>query len=128
MVKSPKFFIPEDHYTDLCSWYFKRDMPAPRKEILPVTGVVVENVAAAFLIATEGPICFIEGVIANKDISSRIRNEATKACIRRIMEIAKARGYEQIVGMTKVDCIVSDYAKHFNFKVMGQYTMVAKQL
>ncbi len=128
MSKEPKFYTNEDHYVGLCSWYYKRDMPAPRKEMMPVTGIVVENIAAVFLIATEGSMCFIEGAITNPAIATRIRNEALKACIKRVMEIAKARGYEQIVGMTKVQRIVDEYAKHFNFKTMGQYTMIAKQL
>lgn len=128
MAKPPTFYIHEDHYNELCSWYWKRDLPCPRKEMIPPTGIVVENVAAAFLIGSEGSMCFIEGVITNPAMSTRIRNEALKTCIKRVMEIAKARGYEQIVGMTKVQRIVDEYAKHFNFKVMGEYTMVVKQL
>lgn len=123
-----EFYIPERHYSELKSFYYKRGLEAPLSEDLPPTGVFIEGQGACFMVSTDSRLCLIEGLIVSSTLSRNARGRAARALIKRIIEIAKARRFKQIIGITKVECIQSVYGKHFNFKEIGNYMVIAKQL
>lgn len=123
-----EFYIPERNYEELKSWYYKREVTPPPKEAIPPTGVHIIGYGSCFLIGTDSGMCLIEGLVTNPARSRKERNRAAKALIKRILEIAKARRFTNIVGISKIDRVSKEYGTYFNFKELGNYIVIMKQL
>ena len=116
-------YLPR-HEKQVREWFSKRGLEMPT---LPPTGVIIPHKAAAWLLCTDSDTAIIECLVSNPELGDRSRKEAVRAVIRRLMELAKARGYKQVVGFTQRESVL-DICKGLYFKEAGSYSLVIKGL
>lgn len=87
---------------------------------MPKYGIIVPGVAACFLLKTDTRYAFLEGLIANRDVSAGIRHEALNMCIEACIEKAKKLGFEQLVFLTDHHSVMR-YGDAFGFKFVKLY-------
>lgn len=75
-----------------------------------------EVIGVAALRLCEGPACYLESLATNPKASSQDRNDAIHALTLRIIDAAKALGYEMLRAQSRVDTIISR-AKQLGFEI-----------
>ena len=88
-------FQKEDHPM-VCSWWKAHSWPLIPIEMLPTTGVIVDDVAAGFLYKTDSKIAWIEFIVTDPVSDKAHRSEALDKLISSLSEEAKSDGYALI--------------------------------
>lgn len=120
-------YTPAD-YPMLCAWYEAYGQKPPAHTSLPLTGIVIDGVCAAFLYKTDSDIAMIEGVIANRDAKTLIRGRALCAVLSELFKIAKEQGFSQVYGFTQHSGVPGLAAKVGGVQRKGAYTLLVKDL
>lgn len=116
-----KEFDQNIHYRMLCAWWESRGLPIIPIDMLPTYGLIVDQIAAGFLIVTDCNLGFLEFYITNPESDKSKRDIAidkiTSALIR----------YGQAVGISNFKCdtqipAIRDRAEKFGFKFIGQFS------
>lgn len=90
-----RHYKPSD-YPMLCEWWNAQNFPPPPGSILPASGYICKEMAAAFLYLTNSPIAWVEWVVADPKAEKKNRNIAIDAIIAFVCEQAKKAGAKTI--------------------------------
>ena len=118
MVKKFDF---NKHYRMLCSWWAKRDMAPIPEDMIPTFGLVVDNIAAGFIIVTDCNLGFLEFYISNKDAQKIERDLALDLITRGLMEHGQEMGISNFKCDTQIHAI-KKRAEKFGFKNIGEFS------
>lgn len=121
-----KFNIDRDYET-LCQWHEMYGIRPPQPENISKFGVVVEGVAAGFLLKTDTCTALLEGFIANPESWDHERDEALDKIAEGLIEEALKQGFKNIVCFTKLPAIVKR-AQKFGLKEIGDYKLLSRGL
>jgi len=64
-----------------------------QEEQFPATGFIVDGVAAYFLYSTDSSVCWLENMIANRNVEPMIRARALDLLVDAILAEAKAQNF-----------------------------------
>jgi hypothetical protein len=101
-----------EDYPTISSWWRERDFPTIPEHHLPKTGVVVGDVAAGFLYATDGGIAIMEWVTTNPAASSEQRHLALGILVNELCEQARAQGFSMMFASVGDVGLISRYQEH----------------
>lgn len=93
-------------------------------EDLPIVGLIVPGIAAAFLVQTDTTYCFLEPFIANPDTSKEARAEVLRELMKGLVKEAKSKGFKHVFGFSTVSNLIN-ISEELGFKKDSrQYSMV----
>lgn len=102
----------EEHIPQLFQWFDQWDWNKQILDLLPPTGLIIENTAAIFLYYTNSKLCFVESFIANKETSKEFRNEALNELVKAAKELVSKQGFRYMVGYTTQPMVEDRAIKH----------------
>jgi hypothetical protein len=76
-------------YLMLSQWWDAQEFPKPALGLLPATGYICDEIAAAFLYLTNSPLSWIEWVVADPDAEKQARSHAIDSVINYACNQAK---------------------------------------
>lgn len=76
-------------------------------DLLPVTGFIVDGIAAYFLYETDSKVCWMENLIARKDSDPEERRKAIGMIIDSLLIEAKRKGYKVVYATTSNSALIS---------------------
>lgn len=114
-------------YSQVCEWYGARHQSPPPIECTPETGVIVDGVAAGFLLKTDAKVGILEFFITNKDAEKELRHRAMTDIAHALTLTAKNLGLKQIVCNTEFDN-VKRLLHLSNFTYYGEFSTFSKEL
>lgn len=121
-------YIPEVHRPLIDEWSKDRiEVHAPPPEIGYVAYAGKEPIAAIFLLRAESKTCIIDGLIANPKIKNPVRANAIYIIVDRLINDAKALGFETIIAWTS-NASTFEKAMNFGFKPLIGEIVIAKDL
>ena len=110
-MKVRKFDHMADYET-LCMWWKQHEwLPVP-VQCLPMTGFIVDGLAAGFLYKTDSNIAWLEWVVANKESDKEERSKAIDLVVDELILRAKELGYTRIFTSTNNPKLEARYHKH----------------
>jgi hypothetical protein len=111
------------HYDLMCRWYLERRQLPFRKESLPQTGFVADNIAAAFLVRTDTDLAIFDLFISDPNATPLARGKAIVECCTALVYAAREAGFTK--GSVITDLTGSQaLAERCGFKVReGQICM-----
>jgi len=112
-------YAPE-YYFELSEWFIAWDEKVPSAEHLPRLGIMIEGVAAGFLVQTDTKICLIDFLISNPKAEKKERNKALNLVVHALIKLAQNLGYNLIMANTKKLAVKNRALKH-EFKYIGEY-------
>lgn len=114
-------------YPVLRDWYLAHRVHVPGFNDFPPIGLVVDGLAAGFLILTDVRMGIFDFFISNPDSDSRDRFHAIEEIIDGLTEIAKERGMRAIRCDTQLPVIVNKALSH-GFENLGAYQVFIKEI
>jgi hypothetical protein len=114
---TPLPYVPEQHFAEVLRWFqlFGETMVP---EALPQTGYIVPGVAAGFLYRTDSSVCWVESLVANKEVPKEERTRALDAIVIALCQDAKKLGFKLVLGSTQLDAVVKR-AQRLGWSYMG---------
>lgn len=114
---TPIPYVPEQHFAQVLRWFelFGETMIP---EALPQTGYIVPGVAAGFLYRTDSSVCWLESLIANKDVPKEERTRALDVVVVALTRDAKKLGFKTLLGSTQLEAVVKR-AQRLGWSYMG---------
>jgi hypothetical protein len=97
-------------YATLCKWWSKYDTNIPER-VLSNIGLMVEDVAAAWLYITNSEFAIIAFPISNKEVSSAVKDEVFSIIIKRLEGIARSLNYTIISVHSEIDSMIERYKR-----------------
>jgi hypothetical protein len=86
----------DKHFSQLAQWCKQWDLPLQWLDVLPTTGLIVENTAAIFAYKTDSKVCFIDQLICNKDTKREDRDAALDKLVDILLHTMKEKGFSYI--------------------------------
>ena len=109
-------------------WHQARGWPGLSPHHLEMTGYIVEDVAAGFVMQTDAGIAFLENYISNPDARPRDVAKAVDQISEALMGFAKDAGFEYIGALTVLRSI-QKRAKRLGLSLHDTpYAMLSKAL
>lgn len=112
-------FYPDD-YNQIKEWFLAHNIEAIPKELLPINGLIVDGLAAGFLITTDNGVGILEFFISNPKSDSGLRDTALDLIIEGLLERAKTLGLKFVMARTDHDA-VKRRAYKFDFINHGRF-------
>jgi hypothetical protein len=112
-------------YDVIAKWCRIRDIPVPSEDILPETGIIIENVAVGFLILTNNNCAIIDFYISNPFSSKKDRKDAFDLIDNLLVELAYEAGAKKIICSTQHPNIEQRAINH-GFKYLGKFSFFEK--
>jgi len=125
-----KFFNKDEHYGIVLKWWEKvQTQPSTN---LPPTGVIVFDdddnaLSAGWILNTDFTKAIFWDFISNPDIRKG-RNESIDLLIKALEEYAMRKGYEGMLGMSKIDRLLKRSLNHGYQVTKDSYTLIEKEL
>ena len=92
-------------------------------------GFIVKGHCAIFVYPTGTPICFLENLIANKDLDKQVRNTAVDLLIGSVLMFLKSKKVEIVNSISRIDAVTSRAFEKHNFKVSEEnYRVLTNKL
>jgi len=114
-------------YGQYSQWFIARALTPPPQDCLPPIGVIIDNVAAGFLVKTDAKVAMIEHVVTNPRAESELREQALNEINDELSFLAKKAGFKYLYGDTNFKEI-SDRAHRYGFKSIGKFDHFIKEL
>ena len=113
---------------ELCSWYSGRGLNLPRSAHLSDIGLFEPMIGAGWLYTTNSKIAFIDGLISNVEIPSKVRGAVLIEIGDALMKKAVELGFQQVV-ITTQNCNIKRWASDSRgFIDLGQHHMLSKEI
>lgn len=109
-------YVPADHRL-LSTWWKLQDWPTIPQEMLPKTGMIVENddhmpICAGFLYKTDSKVCLLEFIIANPLSDTIERGQALDVLIEDLVAQAKKMDFSMVFTMAGNSRLIQRYQEH----------------
>ena len=93
--------VNDQNYGMLVEWWKGYSWPSVPYNMLPKTGIIVNDTVAGFIYSTDSEMCSMEWIIGNPSADKKQRKECTIILIDTLCEIAKKMGYKYCFTYTK---------------------------
>lgn len=107
--------VEKKHMPTLMAWFRDYGWHAP-EPLLPPTGFVVTHLgeprAAGWLYNMDGPVAFMEYIVADPNLTYEERGKALDMLIERLSHYAKEQGYAHVFTVCRHDRLISRYKRH----------------
>lgn len=121
-------YQPEKHNDMLLTWYNQWGLSPHSIELLPGTGLIIENVCALFLYRTNSLLCLVEGFISNREAEDTVRAQGLDLISSKMDEWIKELGFKQIMTFSNNPKVI-ERAKSMNFDVSKeQYNVLYRRI
>lgn len=114
-----------DDYPAIKYWFSQRGLQAPSPSSLPKLGVIVDHMAAGFLIQTDTSMAIIDFYISNPDVEAHRRDHALDQITEALLKHAKRLGFKSVKSTTYLDAIAKR-AKDHGFNEIGMFRTFVK--
>lgn len=114
-------------YSQVSKWCFLRDISAPPKWSIPETGLIVDDVAVAFLIVTNNHIGILDFFISNPLSDKHMRNRALERMSIALIELAADMHLKQILCNSQHPAMKERAIRH-GFDFVGEFSCFQKGL
>lgn len=94
---------------------------------LPKTGFIVDGIAAYFIYKTDSSVCFLEGLISNKEVSEEQKDGAILAIVEATLKHAAELGFDVAYATTDNQSVVFR-AMQFGAKAEPRQVLLTKRL
>lgn len=94
-------FTHED-YPTVVEWWNQHKWIVIPENALPVHGMIVDDVACAWLYLADGGLCLLEWYISNKDANREDRGEALELIIDELIKIAEDKNQMYIISSVMI--------------------------
>lgn len=118
-------FDPSTDFSQFKEWHERRGMKVPDDVILPMIGLIVDGVAAGFLIQTDCALGFLDFFVTNPLASKEERNDALDDIGFSLIVTAKRLGVKALMCNTKFKNIKALAHKH-GFNYLGEYSSFSR--
>lgn len=102
-------------YPVVANWWSNWKFPIMPPEMLPPTGIIVEDeggaICCGWLYKFDAKISMIEWVVSNPESTKKQRAEALDTLIGALVKEAKVSDYKVIISCTKIDALVKRFEK-----------------
>lgn len=119
-------FIPFD-FEEINNWYYKRNLPSIPQHLLPPTGFIVPQIAAAFLYKTDSALAIIEGCISNPESFQEDRALALDLLLEQLVIEAKKEGFKMLMVSANKQSII-ETCQEWEFKEVETFRTFVKEL
>jgi hypothetical protein len=120
-------FFKKNDYEEYVSWFKDRNMSAPLFKFLPPTGIIVDQVAAGFMIETDSRFVILDFFATNKNSDLGKRKEALDEIMKALVELARSENYDFIMCNSKIKR-TNDLALSHGFTGIGMYNSLIREL
>ena len=117
----------KEDFCQISEWLINRNSLVFHPNILPENGFIVDQVAAVFLYSTDSDFCYLENLVSNPDVDSKIRNEAISKMIEHAFAAASDLNFKFVLAVTDVPAVVAR-AVTLGAKTETNKTLLTKQL
>lgn len=114
-------------YLTLCEWFAKHKMKAPLYFLLPPVGMIVDGIAAGFLIETNCHVAILDFFVTNPDVDSEARNKAIEEIVSSLQFYAGANDFKYLKCDSSIDSI-KQRALARGFKKIDDVSVFYKEL
>lgn len=113
---NPVPFEELKHFPHMLIWWFERSYPPTHLELLPPSGVVMEDesgkpLCAGFLYVSNGRCAQIAHLVADPKLEVGVRSEALDRLILLLTESARSQGFREVSGATTLPGLVKRYER-----------------
>ncbi|MEQ1874254.1 MAG: hypothetical protein ABL953_11055 [Ilumatobacteraceae bacterium] len=116
------------HRSMVKQWCRSRKLPTTMLQLLPRHGLIVPDVAVAFLYQTDSKIAFVDGFMSNPDASMDDRLSAFDAITEGLEVLARRLGFKHIWVFTTRKGVVAQAERHGWKADDKSYLFVGKEL
>lgn len=106
-----RYVLPGD-FDQICKWYMARGQTLPPKSLFPQIGIIVDDIAAGFLVRTDTSAAIIDGYISNPETDAKMRSDALDDITKSLMECAKFSGVRHLKFDSKSEAIKKRALSH----------------
>ena len=99
-------------YSTVCEWWAAHKWPVIAYELLPSTGLIVEDRCAGFIYKTDSGFCLFEWVVSNPNTNKEERSEALDTLINEGIKLSKEMGFKVIFTCVSHPKLIERYKKH----------------
>lgn len=114
-------------YDQIKVWFWDRDMFIPFSDDLPETGLIIDNVAAGFLIWTDTSMAILDFFVTNPKASLIQRGKAINAITDGLMKKAKKLGFHRVKCDSQISTIQRK-ASSLGFLDLGAHQVFIKEI
>jgi hypothetical protein len=100
-------WVSARHFETYQKWMHFYDVAVAETDKLPPTGFVVDGLAIAFLLRTDGPLAFIEGLVGNPWLPREQVDPALDAVVQAVIGCAREEGFRVLQGTTAFPAVVA---------------------
>ena len=112
----------------LNEWLAGHECPPLSVEAIPLTGLLMENVAAGFLYQTDSCIAFLENFVSNPSATPRQVSDAVDEITQALLDYAGEIGIKNIVVLTRLGSIEKRAEKFGLKKNPNAYTRLSLEV
>lgn len=117
-----------DHdYLPMCDWFIKRNLKPPTPVLLPKNGIIVQDVAAGFLILTDSNVGMLDFFITNPDQPKDVRLDALDNIAKVLTHTAQNLKLMSLICNTTF-INIKELAQRQGFTYLGEYSTFAKEI
>lgn len=111
----------------LNEWLLSRGLSTLTWEKLPKCGVIMDGVAAGFLIKTDFDTAYIDFLISNPDTGREQRARGIDEVVWNLQQMAKDQGYKKIQATTQIQAVRARIKKEGG-QYLGEFSSFVKEL
>lgn len=116
------------HRSMVKQWCRSRNLPTTMLQLLPRHGLIVPDVAVAFLYQTDSKIAYVDGFMSNPDATMDDRVRAFDLITEGVEELARSLGFKQIWVFTTRKGVAAQAERHGWKAQDRRYLFVSKEL
>jgi hypothetical protein len=121
-----RYFLDTD-FDQISKWYVARGKKLPDKSLYPYIGIIVDDVAAGFLVKTETSLGIIDGYISNPESNPKVRSAALNDITEGLIDCAKLIGIRYLKCESQSEAI-KKRAIDNGFKSAGMFELFGLEI
>lgn len=120
-----KRYNPFLHFEKLQGWLPAFNIPVPNPDSLPEFGLIVDDIAIAFLVRTDCSQAYIDFVITDPRSEKLKRDRALKTLFLELETQAKREGFEVVTTLVNLPSHI-ERVKRLGYQAHGDFTLFRK--
>jgi hypothetical protein len=120
-----KRYNPFMHFEMLEAWLPAFNIPVPKPDSLPEFGLIVDDIAIAFLVRTDSAVAYIDHVITDPRSEKLKRDRALKTLFLELETQAKREGFSVVTTLVNLPSHI-ERVKRLGYQAHGDYTLFCK--
>lgn len=97
--------INDTHFPQIEKWLNAWNIPITVLDGVSKTGLIIEDVCAIWLYETNSKLCFVDGLISNKNINDKLRSDCVSKLLKYMYQLAYNKGFKYMQVNTKLSSV-----------------------